>query len=77
MRLVILSHIVSVGLLARPIQGEHLLVPAPSDAAVDPVVTEAPAFVHALEQRQFGEGFVAWWENSGSCESAAPLPYLI
>ncbi|BCS19586.1 uncharacterized protein APUU_20018S [Aspergillus puulaauensis] len=76
MRLVILSHIVSVGLLVPPIQGAQPLVPAPTDTTVDPIVTEAPAFVHALEQRQFGEGFVAWWENSGSwrgktCESGS------
>ncbi len=70
MRFVSLSQIVYLGLLVCPALGEHILAPAPTDAGVDPVVTEAPgypALVKNLDTRQLGGDFVAWWEDNSSC----------
>lgn len=70
MRFVSLSQIVYLGLLVCPALGEHILAPAPTDAGVDPVVTEAPgypALVKDLDTRQLGGDFVAWWEDNSSC----------
>lgn len=58
----ILAQVVYLGLLVRPVHGEHLLV--------DPVVTAAPeypSFADGLDRRQQGEDFVAWWPDNSSC----------
>lgn len=70
MQLAILSQIVYLGLLVRPIHGEQLPVPVPIDARAEPIVTagpEYPAFVDGLDKRQLGEDFVAWWPDHSSC----------